>query len=64
MPTKTTSTSQYNMDLSKKRADAVYNELTKKYGINPNRPTVKYDGSDVQPYSTNDWNRIVIFTTK
>jgi outer membrane protein OmpA-like peptidoglycan-associated protein len=61
---KDTGTSEYNMGLSQRRADAVYNQLTKKYGINPDRLIVKYDGSDVQPYSTNDWNRIVIFTAK
>lgn len=61
---KDTGTSEYNMALSKKRADVVYNTLVKKYGINPDRLTVKYDGSDVQPYSTNDWNRIVIFKDK
>ena len=61
---KDTGTSEYNMQLSKKRAEVVYKVLTEKYGINPNRLVVKYDGSDVQPYSTNDWNRIVIFSDK
>ena len=61
---KDTGTAEYNKELSKKRADVVYNVLTQKYGINPNRLDVKYDGSAVQPYSTNDWNRIVIFSTK
>lgn len=61
---KDTGTAEYNMELSKKRADAVYNALTKQYGINPANLDVKYDGSDVQPYSTNDWNRIVIFSEK
>lgn len=61
---KNTGTSSYNMELSKKRADAVAYELINTYGINPNRLNVKYDGSDVQPYDTNDWNRIVIFSQK
>lgn len=61
---KDTGTSEYNMELSKKRADAVANALVEKYGIDKSRLTIKYDGSDVQPYSTNDWNRIVIFTQK
>lgn len=61
---KDTGTSDYNMTLSKRRADAVANALIKTYGIDPSRLTVKYDGSDVQPYRTNDWNRIVIFTQK
>lgn len=61
---KDTGTSSYNMELSKQRADAVVSELVNTYGINPNRLSVKYDGSDVQPYNTNDWNRIVIFSQK
>lgn len=61
---KDTGTAQYNMELSKKRADKVYKELTEKYNIPASRLDVKYDGSSVQPYQTNDWNRIVIFTTK
>ena len=61
---KDTGTSEYNMELSKKRADAVRNALVNEYGIDSSRLTVKYDGSDVQPYSTNDWNRIVIFSDK
>ena len=61
---KDTGTSEYNMELSKRRAEAVANALINNYGIDKSRITVKYDGSDVQPYSTNDWNRIVIFTQK
>lgn len=61
---KDTGTSEYNMALSQRRADAVKNALVSKYGINPDRLTVKYDGSNVQPYGENDWNRIVIFTDK
>lgn len=61
---KDTGSAAYNKELSKKRADVVYKVLTDKYGINPSRLEVKYDGSSVQPYSTNDWNRIVIFSTK
>lgn len=60
-----TGTSEYNMELSQRRANAVADELVSKYGIDRNRLTIKYDGSDVQPYpSENDWNRIVIFTQK
>lgn len=62
---KDTGTSEYNMALSKRRADAVAAQLTNLYNINPSRIIVKYDGSDVQPYpANNDWNRIVIFTQK
>lgn len=61
---KDTGTSEYNMELSKKRADVVYKALTEKYGVNPKNLKVKYDGSNVQPYGENDWNRIVIFADK
>ncbi len=58
---KDTGTSEYNLELSKTRAENVANMLVDKYGIAKDRLTVKADGSAVQPYSTNDWNRIVIF---
>ena len=61
---KDTGTVEYNMGLSERRANAVAKALTDTYGIAADRLTVKWDGSDVQPYSTNDWNRIVIFTQK
>ena len=59
-----TGTSEYNMKLSERRANAVADALVNTYGISRDRLTIRYDGSDVQPYSTNDWNRIVIFTQK
>lgn len=58
---KDTGTSQYNQALSERRAKAVYDVLTKTYGINANRLGIDAKGSSSQPYSTNDWNRIVIF---
>ncbi len=58
---KDTGTSAYNMELSKRRAQAVYDALTKAYGISADRLTVDSFGSDTQPYRTNNWNRIVIF---
>lgn len=59
-----TGTSEYNMALSQRRADTVADALVDKYGISRSRLTVRYDGSDTQPYPTNNWNRIVIFTAK
>ncbi len=53
-----------NLKLSEKRANAVADALVNTYGISRDRLTIRFDGSDVQPYSTNDWNRIVIFTQK
>ncbi len=58
---KDTGTSEYNMGLSKRRAQAVFDTLTNKYGINPDRLSIQAEGSNVQPYDVNNWNRIVIF---
>ena len=58
---KDTGTSAYNMGLSKRRAEAVRDALVNKYGINPDRLSINAEGSDVQPYDVNNWNRIVIF---
>ncbi|MCM1152166.1 MAG: OmpA family protein [Muribaculum sp.] len=59
---KDTGNAEYNLALSKRRADEVADLLVNKYGISKDRLIVKYDGSNVQPYETNDWNRIVIFS--
>ena len=58
---KDTGTSEYNMSLSRRRAQAVYDTLVNDYGINPDRLSITAEGSDVQPYDVNNWNRIVIF---
>ncbi|MDE5646772.1 MAG: OmpA family protein, partial [Muribaculaceae bacterium] len=58
---KDTGTSNYNMKLSEKRAEAVANVLINTYGINPQRLVLEAAGSDTQIYDTNNWNRIVIF---
>ncbi len=57
---KKTGTSTYNMQLSEKRAKAVAKELIEKYGVSSNQITIEYRGSDEQPYSENNWNRVVI----
>ncbi|MDE7381953.1 MAG: OmpA family protein [Muribaculaceae bacterium] len=59
---KDTGTAEYNLELSQRRANAVAEQLINNYGIAKSRLTIKADGSNVQPYKTNDWNRIVIFT--
>ena len=56
-----TGTSDYNMQLSRQRAQNVYNALVDDYGINPNRLSIQAEGSNSQVYDTNNWNRIVIF---
>jgi outer membrane protein OmpA-like peptidoglycan-associated protein len=58
---KDTGTASYNLELSRRRAKAVFNALTDIYGINPSRLTIDAQGSSQQPYATNNWNRIVIF---
>lgn len=58
---KNTGTSSYNMALSKRRAEAVRDALVNKYGIDSGRLSIRAEGSDVQPYGENNWNRIVIF---
>lgn len=61
---KDTGTAAYNMALSKRRSETVRDILVNKYGINPDRLTLTAEGSSVQPYDVNNWNRIVIFSTK
>jgi len=60
---KATGSSKYNLALSEKRAKAVAKELTTKYNIPSNNITVEWKGSDVQPYSQNEWNRVVIMSS-
>jgi outer membrane protein OmpA-like peptidoglycan-associated protein len=55
-----TGSPEYNMDLSERRAKAVYDMLVNEYGINAERLSTQAFGSNVQPYDTNNWNRIVI----
>lgn len=59
---KDTGTAEYNMGLSKRRAEAVRDALINNYGINPDRLSIDAEGSSVQPYEVNNWNRIVIFS--
>lgn len=58
---KDTGSSNYNMKLSERRAQAVADILTGDYGISSDRLILQAEGSDSQVYPTNDWNRIVIF---
>lgn len=59
---KATGSGSYNMELSKRRAEAVKKALVDKYGIGGDRLSIRAEGSDKQPYDVNDWNRIVIFS--
>jgi outer membrane protein OmpA-like peptidoglycan-associated protein len=61
---KNTGSSSYNLTLSEKRAKAVAKELIEKYGISSDRISIEWKGSDVQPFSENNWNRVVIMTAE
>lgn len=56
-----TGSAEYNMKLSKQRADAVAHMLQNNYGIAADRIVVMSEGSSQQPYpADNNWNRIVL----
>lgn len=56
---------KYNMMLSQKRAQNVYDILTKEYGVDPSRLSMDYKGDEEQPFAiVNEWNRAVVFFIK
>lgn len=57
---KETGTPEYNLALSERRANAVAKVLTDEFGVNPSQLKVSWDGSGVQPFSKEAWNRVVI----
>jgi outer membrane protein OmpA-like peptidoglycan-associated protein len=59
---KATGISNYNMDISKRRAQSVAKELTTKYKIPSEKITVEWKGAGEQPYPHNNWNRVVIMS--
>lgn len=59
-----TGSSNFNMQLSEKRARNVADRLINEYGVSSELITIDYKGSDVQPYDKNAWNRVVIMRTK
>ena len=54
----------YNMALSKRRAEAVADILVKTYGISRDRLKIDWKGDTVQPYAENVWNRIVLMSAE
>jgi len=60
---KQTGTADYNMGLSERRAKAVAKRLNEKYGIPTEKLSIEWKGDTQQPYSENDWNRLVIMDT-
>ena len=57
---KGTGNAKINEQLAEKRANVVAEQLKTKYGISADRLTVGSKGDTEQPFSTNDWNRVVI----
>jgi len=53
----------YNKGLSERRARVVAKQLTEKYGVPTNSISIDWRGDEVQPYSVNEWNRVVIMNT-
>lgn len=53
---------RYNMGLSQRRVQTVYDMLVNDYGVDPARLSMDYKGDTVQPYQLkNEWNRVVVF---
>lgn len=62
---KQTAYPKYNMMLSQKRAQAVYDLLVNEYGVDANRLSMDYKGDEDQPFAiVNEWNRAVVFYIK
>lgn len=61
---KNTGSTSYNKDLSVRRAEAVKDIIVNKYGVDSKRVDVMGVGDTEQPYSDNNWNRVVIFVKK
>lgn len=59
-----TGTSNGNMAISERRAKAVAKALVEKYGVSEDMIDVDFKGDTVQPYETNEWNRVVIMTAE
>ena len=53
---------EYNLRLSQRRAQAVYDMLVNDFGVDPSRLRMDYKGDTTQPYQLkNEWNRVVVF---
>ena len=60
---KKTGNPDYNKGISERRARAVAKQLVDKYGISSNNISIEWKGDEIQPYSENAWNRVVIMNT-
>lgn len=59
-----TGNASINMTLSERRAKAVAKALVEKDGVSEDMIEVDFKGDTVQPYETNEWNRVVIMTAE
>lgn len=59
-----TGSAKINMSLSQRRAEAVQKALIDNYGVNPSDIIIDYKGDTVQPFATNEWNRVAIINIK
>ncbi len=57
---KATGTPEFNLRLSQKRAENVYNVLTKDFGVNPSQLKVEYKGGVSDLFDGNSLNRVAI----
>ena len=57
---KNTGTAEYNKKISERRALSVFNVLTKQHGIAAHRISYNFKGDTVQPFASNDDNRVAI----
>ncbi len=57
---KATGTPEFNLQLSQKRAENVYNVLTKEFGVNPSQLKVEYKGGVSDLFDGNSLNRVAI----
>ncbi|MDR1755392.1 MAG: OmpA family protein [Culturomica sp.] len=55
-----TGTPEYNMELSRKRAQHVYDILTKEFGVNPNQLKIQAKGGVSDLFDSNPLNRVTI----
>lgn len=59
-----TGNKEVNRKLSEKRAQAIADNLIKKYGIENERIAINGKGDTLQPFEENSWNRVAILITK
>ena len=57
---KETGTPEFNMQLSQKRGEAVYNAMVEKFGVNPEQLRIMAVGSQEQKFDNAQLNRVVV----